>query len=128
MRLCAGGESRLRCRPLFCGGTARTEKNMAARKIGSKQAFTLMVLSILLAFSVPSAVAMQCEKLSELKLENAAITSAQLVTAGAFELPGTMPNPAMFKELPAFCRVTLEIKPSKDSDIKAEVWLPVTGW
>src|SRR5205823_2488095 len=28
----------------------------------------------------------------------------------------------------AFCRVFVTIKPTADSDIKAEVWLPIHGW
>ena len=34
----------------------------------------------------------------------------------------------MYKNLPAFCRVVAEAKPTADSDIKIEVWLPVSGW
>ena len=30
--------------------------------------------------------------------------------------------------LPAFCRVAATIKPTPDSDIKIEVWLPASGW
>jgi len=30
--------------------------------------------------------------------------------------------------MPAFCRVAATLKPSSDSDIKIEVWLPVSGW
>ncbi|PYT91874.1 MAG: tannase/feruloyl esterase family alpha/beta hydrolase, partial [Acidobacteria bacterium] len=30
--------------------------------------------------------------------------------------------------LRAFCRVTGEIKPTKDSNIKFEVWMPASGW
>ena len=30
--------------------------------------------------------------------------------------------------LPAFCRVAATLKPSSDSDIKVEVWLPASGW
>jgi hypothetical protein len=30
--------------------------------------------------------------------------------------------------LPAFCRVAATLKPSSDSDIKIEVWLPLAGW
>ena len=33
-----------------------------------------------------------------------------------------------FAELPAFCRVAATLKPSSDSDIRVEVWLPVAGW
>src|SRR5262249_48267178 len=34
----------------------------------------------------------------------------------------------LYKSLPAFCRVVAEAKPTSDSDIKLEVWLPVSGW
>src|SRR5207249_9352586 len=33
-----------------------------------------------------------------------------------------------FKALPAFCRVAATLKPTGDSDINIEVWLPATGW
>ncbi len=40
-----------------------------------------------------------------------------------------MPNaPQAFAGLPAMCRVTATLKPSSDSDIKVEVWLPAAGW
>lgn len=32
------------------------------------------------------------------------------------------------KDLPAFCRVTVEIKPAADRDIKLEAWLPSSNW
>lgn len=65
------------------------------------------------------AVAANCEDLASLKLPDAAITSAQSVAAGAVERA---------KDLPAFCRVAITSKPSSDSDIKIEVWLPASGW
>jgi hypothetical protein len=91
----------------------------------------LIVLAVVMAFSVvlgaTPVFAATCESLSSLKLPDTTITSAQSVAAGAFEPPAG-PAPAIFKELPAFCRVTAELKPAKDSDIKIEVWLPVAGW
>jgi feruloyl esterase len=52
-----------------------------------------------------------------------------LVKAGEFQAPGQTGtkagNAALFKSLPAFCRVAATIKPSSDSDIKMEVWMPV---
>ena len=33
-----------------------------------------------------------------------------------------------YTTLPAFCRVTATLKPSADSDIRMETWLPLTGW
>ena len=35
---------------------------------------------------------------------------------------------AAYKNLPAFCRVAADIKPTDDSDIKVEVWMPASGW
>ena len=73
-----------------------------------------------------------CERLAGLKISNAAITLATTVAAGSFSGP---PEPfsgvdvsALYKKMPAFCRVTAEAKPTADSDIKMEIWLPVSGW
>ena len=33
-----------------------------------------------------------------------------------------------FSALPAFCRVTATLKPSPSSDIRMELWMPITGW
>jgi TonB family protein len=83
---------------------------------------------LLFCCSLP-AMAATCESLAALKLPDTTITSAHAVAAGAFVPPPAlgMPVPAV-KDLPAFCRVTATIKPAKDSDIKMEVWLPLTGW
>src|SRR5258708_10713439 len=67
------------------------------------------------------AFAASCEPLASLSLPDANITLAQQVEAGAF--PGDA-----FKDLPAFCRVAATLKPSDDSDIKIEIWMPASGW
>jgi feruloyl esterase len=74
-----------------------------------------------------------CEQLAQLALPNTKITSAQTIAAGAFTPPATTApwlagDPNVFKRLPEFCRVIAEAKPSADSDIKIEVWLPASGW
>ena len=74
-----------------------------------------------------------CERLAQLALPNTQITSAQTVPAGAFSPPpaasaGLVGNPSLYKQLPAFCRVTADVKPSPDSDLKIEVWMPASGW
>jgi feruloyl esterase len=57
------------------------------------------------------------------------------VPAGSFTPPpivGPPPpigaEPTNWSNLPAFCRVAATLKPSADSDIRIEVWLPVSGW
>jgi feruloyl esterase len=74
-----------------------------------------------------------CEGLAPLALANATITSAQAVAPGAFTPPPNLApwmagDPSLYKKLPAFCRLLAEARPSADSDIKIEIWLPATGW
>jgi len=81
--------------------------------------------------NVSAATATACESLASLKLPNTAITLAQTVAAGAF-IPSAGRQgrglAAVYSELPSFCRVTATLTPSTDSDIKVEVWLPISNW
>jgi feruloyl esterase len=81
-----------------------------------------------MSFMALPAFAATCESLATMKLADTTITSAQQVAAGAFIPPGATEPPPSVRGLPAFCRVMLAIKPARDSDIKVEVWLPLTGW
>jgi feruloyl esterase len=71
-----------------------------------------------------------CESLLKLTLDHATVTRSELVPAGMFRAPGAggTQNAARFEALPAFCRVAATLKPSADSDIRIEVWLPASGW
>jgi feruloyl esterase len=71
-----------------------------------------------------------CEALAALALPNTAISGVESVAAGAFRSPvPSFGGPgADFAKLPAFCRVMGSIKPTPDSDIRFEVWLPAEGW
>lgn len=86
----------------------------------------------LVLLSAPSWAA-TCDSLASLALPSTTITMAQVVPAGEFTPPGRSfadtPAPGVaFKDLPAFCRIAATLKPSSDSDIKVEVWLPASGW
>src|SRR4051812_32454292 len=76
--------------------------------------------------------AQSCESLALLKLPNTTITVAESVRAGGFrsETPPPFPGAPIpaYDQLPPFCRVAATIKPSNDSEIKFEVWMPVIGW
>jgi feruloyl esterase len=75
--------------------------------------------------------AASCERLASMKLAHATITSVASVDAGAFvppAAPGASASAAAFAKLPPFCRVAATLRPSTDSDIKIEVWLPASGW
>jgi len=77
-----------------------------------------------------------CERLSSVNLRNTTITSAGFFDAGTFTPPapiggaGTVGDTIMraFRSLPAFCRVAATLRPSADSEIKVELWLPAFGW
>jgi feruloyl esterase len=81
----------------------------------------------------PAQAATSCGALAEeLKLPNTTITLATEVAAGAFKLPGPAGGPGgppvNVAALPAFCRVAGTIRPTADSDIRFEVWMPLSGW
>lgn len=81
-------------------------------------------LLALLGFGAVPGRAADCEGLARLALPHASITKAESVTTGSFTPPGGRP----IANLPAFCRVVGVIRPSSDSDIRFEVWMPASGW
>ncbi len=89
----------------------------------------ILFATVAVAGDLAAAPAQRCEDLASLKLTNATITAAERIDAGAFRPPTPGGGPAQaFSQLPAFCRVAVTSKPSSDSDIKIEVWLPASGW
>ena len=52
-----------------------------------------------------------CESLATLKLADTTITSAEPVAGGAFVPAGGKAGMPMFKDVPAFCRVTAGLNP-----------------
>jgi hypothetical protein len=86
--------------------------------LGVSLLLILGVLSGSVGFAAP------CSELQTLKLSDTRITAAQLVATGVLTPPGER----AIHNLPAFCRVEGVSKPSSDSDIQFEVWLPTSGW
>lgn len=76
--------------------------------------------------------AAECAQLATLKLAHVEITRAESVAAGAFEPPagagGFGVPPGAYQHLPAFCRIAGTLRPTPDSDIRFEVWLPASSW
>jgi feruloyl esterase len=69
-----------------------------------------------------------CESLTTLMLPHATVTLAASMEAHDFTRPSAAPGvPALTNPVP-FCRVTVTSKPSADSDITIEAWLPASGW
>jgi feruloyl esterase len=97
--------------------------------------FVLFSSLTLVLLSSQALAAVPCETLSNLTLPNTTITTAQVVAAGQFVAPAAPGRGGRggrggnaYASLPAFCRVAATLKPSSDSDIKIEVWMPATGW
>lgn len=93
-----------------------------------------LLLSATLAVSQASssASAGSCERLAKIELPNASITTATVVAAGQFSGPAQnftgRDLSSFYKKLPPFCRVVAHAKPSADSDISIEIWMPLAGW
>ncbi len=77
--------------------------------------------------AIPSAAvfAADCGALKTLKLENTTVTHADAVTSGTLAVPE---DAAPMNGLPAFCRVAGIMRPSSDSEIHFEVWMPAQDW
>jgi hypothetical protein len=105
-----------------------------------------MIASIALMFLSAAAATTPCESLVSLKLDKATISGAQMVpegpapargggrgaaatggARGAANAPAPAPAPGppqAAARIPAHCRVQLVLKPSSDSLINMELWLP----
>jgi feruloyl esterase len=89
---------------------------------------------VLLALAQLPLAAATCESLKSRAIPHTIVTLAQSVPAGQFMLPAGTPPPfpgargPNFKDLPAFCRVSATARPTSDSEIKIEVWMPASGW
>ncbi len=86
----------------------------------------LCIASITTAHAQQSpAPSTKCADLAKLSLPNTRNLKAEMVEAGKFPAPESWRPSAqdaeVYKRMPAFCRVTAELTPSADSDIKIEV-------
>ena len=69
--------------------------------------------------------AQPCDRLSQLASPTVSITLAKVMDAGNLTPAGSK---NALQNLPAFCRVAVDLKPTPDSDIHIEVWLPTSQW
>ena len=84
------------------------------------------LLMLLSAPSVQAAAAINCESLATLKLHHAAVVSAKSVPAGPTSM--TSFTGAVTLDVPSRCEVRGISRPSSDSEIAFELWLPLSGW
>lgn len=83
------------------------------------------VVAGLLGLQSTMLLAADCAALKNFKAENTTITAAESVTSGTPRIASDQPS---MKDLPAFCRVTGIMRPTSDSKIHFEVWLPAQDW
>lgn len=98
-----------------------------------KQLRSLLALSAFASLAALSrlAGAASCESLKQVVLPHTTLSMAQSVAAGAFTPPVPDWARAFMTATPipvAFCRIAGEIRPTSDSNIKFELWLPTRGW
>src|SRR3954464_9190665 len=73
-----------------------------------------------------------CEDLARVNLPQTTVTMAASVAPGAFSPPAgfsqsLQPGDLQYHDIPAFCRVAATMRPSSDSEIKMELWLPASS-
>ena len=72
----------------------------------------------------PAAPGTACANLAALTIPGVTITAATAIAPGGFTPPGPQLAAANAAPLPAFCRVEATARPTSDSEIKFEVWIP----
>src|ERR1700689_946036 len=92
-------------------------------KINVIPSWPLLALAALASLPSLPLRAATCPSLTTLQLPQTTIAAAQSVPAGSFTSPGGPVKIAV-----EFCRVAMVLKPSADSDIHVEIWLPASGW
>ncbi len=85
-----------------------------------------LVMSAVTIWSMGAAAeAGDCGRVMKIKLDHAAVTSAEIITAGsAIRTSGREEPPAAKSD---FCRVLVTSRPSADSEIRFELWVPSGG-
>ncbi len=89
---------------------------------------TRMLCASLLGFlwSSPSLLrAVSCDAIKDLKLPDTTIATAERVSSGVVSGP-SIETP--LHGLPVFCRVIGVLRPTSDSEITFEVWMPENDW
>jgi feruloyl esterase len=95
-------------------------------------ALSSLLLLIQIAATQPTASPRGCESLAQATLPETTITLAQTVGGGEFPQAGDKSagpvSPGAIRNLPPFCRVAATLAPSSDSEIRVELWMPISGW
>lgn len=89
----------------------------------------VFVMCILQAPAFAQRDTQACSHLQSLSTPQMTISAAEPVPAGPFTAPGpARPGQTGQLWLPARCRVSATLKPTTDSNIEIEVWMPAANW
>jgi feruloyl esterase len=107
----------------------------------------MRILALALTTAAFSFAQSPCDQLKSLAIPDATFSAVETVAAGPYKAPaqaadggGIAPGRAgaavpgrggpqqSTLVLPAYCRVAATLKPSPDSDIRMEVWMPADNW
>src|SRR5437016_5449586 len=82
------------------------------------------MMSLAMLFVAALAQQGPCEALKSLSIPNTTITASEYVAAG----PQRNARGGQGAPLPAHCRVAAVLRPSSDSHIEMELWMPSDNW
>ena len=91
------------------------DTSITMNSVGLLLAGTMVVVSGCGVAVAAPAAGQACESLRAVRVEEMTVTLAESVAAGA---------EAKYPKLPAFCKVAATLRPTNDSVIKIEVWMP----
>jgi feruloyl esterase len=99
---------------------------MMARGRGTRRATAALWAAVAAGLLAPPvrAAAARCDEAQLPAGMRGQVLQRQLVAAGTFQPEGG----AALQSLPAFCRVVAALRPTPQSDIRIEVWLPLQDW
>jgi len=94
--------------------------------------YRLAALALVACGASAAVQAADCNAVENLDLDHVDVAIAEAVSAGGLQLDlpgpfGAATNDAL-RAAPALCRVALTARPSADSEIQIEVWLPAENW
>jgi feruloyl esterase len=103
------------------------------RALVTNRRLVLVALVAGVLFCAPAYAEVACEALPGAVTLSGATLTAEPVAPGAFQPQGGRAGggrggASPYAALPAFCRVAATLRPTPQSGIGMEVWLPSTGW
>jgi feruloyl esterase len=90
----------------------------------SRRRILFLVLTMA-AVAPVSVIGQSCEKLAQHSRPNVSVTTAETIHGGTLT---PAKDAKALKGLPDFCRVSVTLRPTSDSEIRSEVWLPTSNW